>query len=343
MPAKKSNFTVTEIKAGVMVLASLLVMVAFVATIRGCGSGGQEVNRFSADFSSIIGLNLGADVRFGGVEAGKVVAIDSDSNDRSRIRVVFEVPVTTPVNHGSVASIEQISLTTAKHLEISTGGKDEPLHVSGDRIAAHTNTGGFVDIPDLEGVITRLETMLDGLITLLGVERAQALAEETDEEMVDLAAVAASLDRMLNSGAETVDRVGAVISENRDGLRLIIERLTALESAATELLNNLNAAVEENRQPLNQTMMNFEELSATASRQVEELTESLAVTLQYLQEFSGNTNDLVEAQRPTLEQILENLESTTRSLKQFSRSLAEQPNVVIRGAKPKGRADGGTP
>ena len=67
------------------------------------------------------------------------------------------------------------------------------------------------------------------------------------------------------------------------------------------------------------------------------------MTMQYLQEFSGNTNDLVEAQRPTLEKILENLESTTRSLKQFSRSLAEQPNVVIRGAKPKGRADGGNP
>ncbi len=91
------------------------------------------------------------------------------------------------------------------------------------------------------------------------------------------------------------------------------------------------------------TMVNFETLSAEASRQVEEMTASLAVTLQYLQEMSGNTNDLVEHQRPTLEQILENLESTTRSLKQFSRSLAEQPNVIIRGAKPKGRADGGKP
>ena len=73
MPAKKSNFTATEIKAGVMVLASLLVLVAFVAAIRGCGSGREKSNRFSADFTSINGLNQGADVRFGGVKAGKVV------------------------------------------------------------------------------------------------------------------------------------------------------------------------------------------------------------------------------------------------------------------------------
>ncbi len=144
MPAKKSNFTTTEIKAGLMVLASVFVLVAFVVSIRGCGSRGEERNRFSADFTSIIGLDMGADVRFGGVEAGKVVGIEPDPDDHSRIRVVFEVPVSTPAgNHGSVASIEQISLTTAKHLEVSTGGKDQPLHISGDRITSRTNSGGL--------------------------------------------------------------------------------------------------------------------------------------------------------------------------------------------------------
>ena len=67
----------------------------------------------------------------------------------------------------------------------------------------------------------------------------------------------------------------------------------------------------------------------------------MAVTLQYLQEVSGNASDLVEGKRPTLEQILDNLEATTRSLKKFSQALAEQPNALVRGAKPQGRSDGG--
>ena len=274
MPAKKSNFTATEIKAGVMVLASLLVLVAFVAAVRGCGSGREKSNRFSAEFTSINGLNQGADVRFGGVKAGKVVEIGSDPEDRSKIRVIFDVPVDVPVNHGSVATIDQVSLTTSKHLEISTGDKDEPLHQSGDHISSFTNPGGFVDIPDIEGVISRLETMLDGLITLLGVERAQALAEQTGEEMVDLTTVAASLEKILSSGASTVETLDATISENRDGLKEIVQRLVVLESAATELLANLNAAVEENREPLKATMVNLHNLSETASRQIEELTAS---------------------------------------------------------------------
>jgi phospholipid/cholesterol/gamma-HCH transport system substrate-binding protein len=341
MPAKKNDFTATEIKAGILVLASLVVLAGFVGAIRGCGSAGEKVNTFSAEFTNISGLNLGAEVRFGGVKVGRVVDISAGVEDRSSIRVVFEVPATVPVNHGSLATIEQISLTTAKHLEITTGDKNQPLHVDGDRINAKTYEGGAFGIPDLEGVVARLETVLDGLVTLLGVERAKDLEEATGEEMVDLAAVTAALERTLNAGTSTVEAVGDTIAENRDGLRELVDRLANLGAAADELLTNLNAAVDENREPLNETLVNFSELSDEAARQVEALTASLAQTLQYLEEVSGNTSHLVEKHGPTLEQVLINLESTTRSLRRFSEALSEQPNVLVRGSKPKGRPDGG--
>ena len=341
MPEKKKNFTATEIKAGIMVVVAVLVMGGFVAAIRGCGSGAEELNRFSAGFTSIIGLDLGAEVRFGGVKAGKVVEIDTDPEDRSRIQVIFEVPKSVPVNHGSVATIDQISLTTGKHLEISTGGSDQPLHVSGDRIQSYTKESGFVDIPDLEGVITRLEAMLDGVITMLGVERATTEAASTGEELVDLAAVTADLGALLRAGTSTVETVVATISEHRQDLMEIVDRLIEMEAAATELLTNLNAAVEENREPLGQTMTNMEQLTRTASDRLEELTRSLTVTLTYLQEVGGNASGLVEDQRPTLEQILVNLEATTRNLKHFSQTLVDQPNALVRGSKPQGRPDGG--
>jgi len=190
-------------------------------------------------------------------------------------------------------------------------------------------------------VMTRAENVLDSLNAFLGVDRAQALAAKTGEQMVDLAAVSAALEKVLESGSSTLDSVDSVIAENRDGLRRIVERLAEVEAAANELLLNLNAVVEENREPLNATMVNFETLSKEASRQLEELAESLQVTLQYLQEVSGNASDLVETQRPTLEQILLNLEETTRNLRMFSQTLADQPNALIRGSKPQGRSPGG--
>lgn len=341
MPAEKSNFTVTEIKAGVMVLVSVAVLAAFIGAIRGCGTGRVENNVFAADFTTISGLNLGADVRFGGVKAGKVTDIGADPDDRSMITVFFEVPVDVPVNYGCVASVSQVSLTTGKHLEITTGDKDQPLHVSGDRITSLTDDDGVFGIPDLGGVVQRLEHVLDGLVTLLGVERAQLAAEATGEEMVDLAAVSASLQEVLDAGSATMRNVDGAITDNRDELHLIVERLAAIEGAASELITNLNAAVEENRAPLNATLVNAEQLSAEASDRLTELSASLAVTLRYLEGVGGNAGHLVEEQGPTLEQILLNLEATTRNLKQFSETLAGQPNALIRGAKPQGRSDGG--
>jgi ABC-type transporter Mla subunit MlaD len=341
MPAPRSSFTATEIKAGVMVLASLVILIGFLAAIRGCGAGGGEPNRFTADFTSINGLNLGAEVRFGGVKAGKVVEIGTDPDDRARIRVVAEVPAEFPVNHASVATIEEVSLTTGKHLEISTGSAEAPLHVSGDRITSVTTDGGMFDVPDLEGVVVRLETTLDGVIALLGVDRARAEAAVTGEEMVDLAAVTAALERTLDAGTSAATTLDATIADNRAELAAVIAWLADLEAAAAELLANLNAAVEENREPLRETVGNLEELSGNAARQIEELAASLALTLEHLERLGGDTADLLDEQRPTLELILRNLEATTRNLKTLSQTLADQPGSLVHGATPRGRAEGG--
>ena len=171
MPAEKTSFTATEIKAGVMVLASVVILAAFVAAIRGCGGGGETMNTYSTVFRTIEGLNLGAEVRFGGVKAGKVLEISTDPTSREMIRVRFEVPADVPVNHGSIATIEQIPLTSEKHLTISPSGAAQPLHESGDYLKSSSG-GGLFDVPDLEGVTTRLETMLDGINALICVKEA---------------------------------------------------------------------------------------------------------------------------------------------------------------------------
>lgn len=343
MPVEKRSFTVTEIKAGVFVLAAALTLAGFVALIRGCGLAGEEVKRFSADFGSIHGLNLGAEVRFGGVKAGKVTAIRPDPDNRSRILVGFQVHDEIPVNRDSVATIEQISLTTGMHLEISTGSPDAPLHESGDHLTSRDGGGDLFDVPDVEGVIARLETVLDGLVTLLGVERAQAEAAATGEGVVDLAKVTAALERALTAGTATLENVGETVAENRDGLRELVERLADVTEAADELIVNLNEAVAENRPPLRAATGNLEQLTEDAVRQLEALTGSLAVTLDYLQSTAGAASALVDDQGPTLEQILINLEAVTRNLRQLSGRLAEQPNALVRGLEPKGRRNGDSP
>jgi virulence factor Mce-like protein len=330
MPAKQHDFTATEIKAGILVLASFVVLAAFLIGIRGCAPSDDTAKTYYAVFKDISGLNRGADVRFGGVRVGKVTAIKPDPDDRARIQITAVVEGDVPVNHKSFATIEQVTLTTEKHLEISTGTADAPLHESGDDIRSSAG-GGFFDMPDLEGVTSRLEEMLDGINVLLGVK------DGGDASTVDLAEVFASLKTTLDEGAGVARGVGAMIEENRDGIDQIVARLAALEKTANDLMIELNSVITENRAPLHQSFQNLEHLTGELSKRVDELAATLQTTLEYFQDVGGNSSDMLDNQRPTIEEMLLNLNETTRNLKEFSRILADQPNALVRGKGTQGR------
>lgn len=339
MAAKKENFTATEIKAGALVLVSVVIMVAFVAAIRGCRPRDPSAKTFYASFTDIGGLNNHADVRFGGVKVGQVAAIEPDQEDRSMIRVTARVAGNVPVNANSVATIAQITLTAEKHLEISTGDAEARLLQSGEALATRTGGGGFVDIPDLDGMVKRVEVLLDSMTQLVGGDPVGG----TDHDIVDFAEVAASLRSAIDETGGTFREVNGVIADNREELSVVIERLADLEASATLLMTQINDVISENRVPMNETIVNLQRLTSEASDRLEELAASLAVTLQHFQDVGGNASDLLDEQRPTIESILVNLEETTRNLRRLSKTLADQPSAIVRGAKVQGRKDGETP
>lgn len=339
MARKKDDFTATEIKAGVFVLVSIVILIALVGAVRGCRPRDDTAKYYHASFTDIGGLNLRADVRFGGVKVGRVTAIEPDPEDRSMIRVSAEVRGDVPVNRASVASVGQITLTAEKHLEISTGDPTADLLSSGEPLLARNGSGGFMDIPDLEGMVARMEVLLDSVTRLVGGEPVGG----ADRDIVDFAEVAASLQATLDQSAGTFRQVSTVIADNREGLAEVIERLATLEATATALMTQLNAVVTENRVPLNETLVNLQQIMDQTGDQLDELLASLSVTLQHFQDMGGNASDLLDDQRPTIEEILLNLEETTRNLRRLSETLADQPSALVRGAKTEGRKDGATP
>jgi phospholipid/cholesterol/gamma-HCH transport system substrate-binding protein len=329
MPASQSNYSATEIKAGVFVLTAVVILVVFLAALRGCGSVDDEVKTYYATFSDISGLNRGADVRFGGVKVGRVTDLVPDPADREMIRVTAEVEGDIPVNSGSLASIEQITLTSSKHLEITTGAADAELHSDGDYLASQIGAGAF-GLPSLEGLVARLETLIDGLNVVVG-------ATEGESGSVDLGAVLASFKATLDQGTLTLADLDGVLQENRPALKQMIEGLNDLERAAAEVLEQLDAVLAENRAPLNASAKNLEKFTADASRQMEDLGESLKRLSTSLENVGANADDLMDGQRPILEEILSNLQQTTRNLRRLSQTLADRPESLVRGKGSQGR------
>jgi len=343
MPEKKHSFTATEIKAGLLVILSAVVLVGFVAVIQGMRPP-QKVKVYYATFTKTIGLKIGAEVHWGGILAGRVTAIEPDPEDQTLIKVEASVAPHIPVNQESVATIEQISLTSEKHLEISTGVKQALPLPEGATIRSVTLTGAFIELPDVNGVVTKVEDLLDDLMAFLGVEEAQELEEKGEREFAKITRITADVREALDKGTGLVEDITDVLEEQRPNINDILEKVKGLEDSVKELADEVNGLLEDNRQPLTDTMAGVKGIVDdvggvvdSIAGELDALVSSLQGTLENADGLSANARDFLEDNRPAIEDMILDLRETVRYLKSFSRTMAEQPQAVIRGKAPEGR------
>lgn len=342
MPAKKHDFTGTEIKAGLLVLVSLAVMGIFLAAITGMRPP-EETNTFYATFTSTSGLNRSADVRFGGTKVGKVVDIALDPGDQSRLRVEAQVRKDVPVNKMSRAYITQATLTSEMHLEITTGEKEAPLLESGAVI--EEGAGGLFG--QAEGLAEDVGKTIKMVNELLGVEKAKEKEARGEGEMVTVPDLFQNLDDVLKKGQGLVGDVRDVVAERKGDVEGIMKKVQEVEDSATKLLADVNDVLAENRESISGTFSGVDKIIedaqpivervANLSGKLEELADSLQGTLDNAQSLTDHAGGIMADNRPAIEEIVLDLRETVRNLKTFSRTMAEQPQAVIRGKNPEGR------
>lgn len=347
MPAKKHNFTVTEIKAGLFVIVSVGLLAVFVAVISGMRVP-EERQNFYVHFADTAGLNQGADVRFGGTLVGRVTSISLDPEEQSRLRVDFEVRQGVPVNAASAAFVTQTTLMSEMHLEITTGEKGAPLLKSGSKIK-----------PTEGGLFGQVGKVLEDVRALMGVDEAKKQEEEAQEageedEFVTIETIFKTVDGAVAEGEGLVGDVRDVVAEKREVVSSIIDKVVEIqdkvleiEEAATGLVEDVDGLLAENRPNIKETIAGVRGLIDDVQPIIDQVLEvaddlddivaMVEATLENAESLTGEASGLLADNRPVIEDLLLDLRATVRHLKTFARTMAEQPQAVIRGKAPEGR------
>lgn len=366
MPAKKHNFTVTEIKAGAMVIASVLVFAGFTLAVLKLWPEPAERIHY-VYFKDTMGLTLGADVRFGGVKVGRVRSITADisksleelgkngdntgeataqsasDNEADKaaddgektmqqspiIRVEMSVEPQIPINEASVAYIGQTTLTSEKHLEITTGLPQLRMLASGEEIPV----GSSGSIFDQAGSIaSSVASAIEGVKALLGVD--QALAASPDGELdTTLVTLLTGVDKAVNESTGLVADARDIMGQYRGDIGTIINEVVKIETSAHHLVTELNGLVAESRPDIQNTVQQLPTLMA----RVDALADDLELIASALQSTLDAAEDTIQDNRPVIEETIVDLRDTVGNLKEFSRNLAEQPESVIWGKSQKER------
>jgi phospholipid/cholesterol/gamma-HCH transport system substrate-binding protein len=337
MLAKKHEFTMTELKAGLTVIVGAAVFVLFLAAISGMRPEGKTV-AFATEFVDTGGLNVGGDVRFGGMKVGRVTSIAPSPKDHSLIRVDFKIDAKVPLNEACQTTISSVSIASDKHLEILTGAKDAALLAEGALVPARPGANDmFVAVGQVAEAVKNVlgeDGLIGDLRTMLGVKAAE---KDPAKKLVPLSELLANVDKTVGEGKDLVVDMRGMVAERRKDLEQILKRVQDVGDGAKDLVGHLNGMLDENRGDIRGAVAGARKTIDRLAADMEEITKRLAAVLRNLESLSGETGDLVARNRPYLEDVLQDLREMMRNLKRFSEILSAQPHALIRGSTPEGR------
>lgn len=253
---------------------------------------------YRAVFRSVVGLNPGDEVRYGGLLVGSVTSMKLDSANPARILVEFHVRRNTPVRVDTRASITQLGLLGEPFLLLEPGRADAPPLPEGSTLPSYDN-------PSFQDAMARLASFFDRADTvLIGAERLTRMSpiERFDRTL-------SHVDTLVTVATAGSGRAFAQLDTTS-------ARLTLLVTRADRLIGVLDSTVR------------------TAGPGI---TTTQAEALGAVRELRGLVVDLRESlqQQGGMDQLVSNLAVTSENLARITDRLDRDPaSLLKRRGKP---------
>lgn len=246
-----------NLKAGVFVLTSVGVLVAFMLVLMGKQWFRAEKIYYTVFDQSVQGLDRGSPVKYLGVPAGTVDDIRFKPGEFPKIRVTMKLADHVSIKEGTRAMLAMTALTGIGSIELVGGKTDELDLADGSEIPAAPSFYQklFQTIPD---VVEKLPGVLENI-----QRAAQSLEKIFNKESQEKFA------SVLSRADETVATLQKNVESTGDTLR---REMQSLSQAARDQLNKTS---EEVRGLLAQVREEMQGLSGQASVTIERLDQAL--------------------------------------------------------------------
>jgi phospholipid/cholesterol/gamma-HCH transport system substrate-binding protein len=317
MKDNRTNYVIV----GLFVLAMGAALIGSLAVLM--GRTGPTVTYFTV-YDNVGGLKPGTQVTFEGYPVGQVARIEPlQEDERLRFRLHLDLQRNWPIPEGSEARIAASGLLAAVTIDIRGGSGPELLPPGG--VIQGRASGSLFAVMD---------------------EVAMDVREITRE----------TIRPLLNDVTAHVNRLGATLEQ--DAPRILADARVTMEALAehsprisvnlAEFSDKLNAQLmsEENIVRFRDTLGNVQAASESvrvltrelqvAGRQIDSVLRTLdAMAEESRDELRGAVTDLrysLEIVARHVDSIAYSLDGTGRNMLEFSRSLRQNPGLLLRGA-----------
>lgn len=171
-------------------------------------------------FRSVAGLNVGDEVRYGGLPVGSISAMELNQADPTVLVVKFRVSRKTPVKSDTRAMITQVGFLGEPYLNLQPGRTDSPALPPGSIIPSDEQLS-------LGEAMTKVAAFLDRADTvLMGAER---VVRVTPWDRIDR--IFNRLDTLVVAATASSDRVFLGLDQASARLNTVLERTERVVAA----------------------------------------------------------------------------------------------------------------
>jgi virulence factor Mce-like protein len=301
----------TEARVGAFVLICAAILCAAVYLIGNTRFLGANVP-FHTYLRYAGGVEPGTAVLFGGITVGKVVSVEPDVSDPTRIQVDIHVKAGTPLNAKSVAKLGSVSLLGDSVVSITTGTNDAPRLAPGAAIPSEET----ISLDDLQRKLVALADSAQNVMTTLATD-VDRITNDTAEVLSNLSDATNDTNRRhLAAMLANADRTVAQLSPKMDQISDAVMKVAGHADAA---FSNADATITSLHDPIQASVG------------------ELRSALEQARALIGSMQAMVRANSDDVHDMVQNLLKASDNLKDVTDSVKQRPWSMVWAKPPKDR------
>jgi phospholipid/cholesterol/gamma-HCH transport system substrate-binding protein len=309
-----------KIRLGVflMVASVLLVVILAVLIIPKLREEG-EIYYTNFENTSVNGLYVGSPVKFQGVEVGKVSEIKVNPYDLNLILIQMKIRQEFPVNKDMDATLMYAGITGQRFIHLSGGTKEsEPLPPRGE-IPTRRGLG-----EKAEDIVANIDNTLQSINELLNPENQRRITQflENTEKSSEI------ISDVLEKRKESVENAIGNIEGASQNFGEITANLYNVLQNLTVITNRIETSTEE-------TFANISD--RFSGEEMGQLIKNLEVFVGTVTDSVQKIQNLIIQQQAEMSQTFVDLRAVIANLSTLSRDLVEDPTMLIRTRRGKGK------
>jgi phospholipid/cholesterol/gamma-HCH transport system substrate-binding protein len=301
----------TEAKVGAFVLGCFSILAFTLIYLVNAEFNGHTVP-YRTYLRYAGGLEPGAPVLFGGINVGKITAVQPAVSDPTKIEILLDVKQNTPVNEKSVAKLGLVSVMSGAALSITTGSNDAKRLPPGSMISSQ-------EAASLDEIAGKMAVVADNANSLITQARG-----ELEGISGDARSLLANLNTVTGKPNQqriraVLDNVNEMLATERPKIDRLTDQLNTLTQHADDTVQNVNGTVTDVRQPIRTDLADLQS------------------TLLQARQLLSDIQVLVRANDFKIDDTIENLRMATQNLDELTDSVKQRPWSLIRIKQPEDR------